>query len=60
MKFEEPKAGQWVQPIRKGYRLGCCDCGLVHTVDFRTVKGRIQFRMYRNKRSTALMRRHMR
>jgi hypothetical protein len=60
VKFEEPKAGQWVQPIRKGYRLGCCDCGLVHTVDFRTVKGRIQFRMYRNKRSTALMRRHMR
>lgn len=50
--------GEWVQPIRRsGYKLGCCDCGLVHVVDFRVRKGRIQFRAIRNRRATAAMRR---
>jgi hypothetical protein len=35
MRYERPSAGQWVQPIRRGYRLACCDCGLVHRMDFR-------------------------
>lgn len=60
MKFEKPQAGEWVQPIRKGYKMACCDCGLVHTMDFRVHKGRAQFRAFRNNRSTAAMRRHMR
>lgn len=59
MVYDRPKAGEWVQPVRRGYRLACCDCGLVHTMDFRVVKGRIQFRAYRNKMSTAAMRRHI-
>jgi hypothetical protein len=30
-----------ITPIMDGYRLGCCDCGLVHEVEFRAVrKGR--------------------
>lgn len=58
MKYDRPKAGEWVQPIRRGYKLACCDCGLVHTVDFRIRRGRVQFRVFRNNRSTALMRRH--
>jgi hypothetical protein len=57
MAYEQPKAGQWVQPIRKGYRMACCDCGLVHTMDFRIHKGRAQFRAFRNNRATAQMRR---
>jgi hypothetical protein len=28
----------WEKPIMKGYKLACCDCGLVHIVDFRVVK----------------------
>lgn len=57
-KYYEPKAGEWIQPVRKGYKLACCDCGLVHSMDFRIHNSRIQFRVFRNNRSTALVRRH--
>jgi hypothetical protein len=56
--YERPKAGEWVQPVRNGYKMACCDCGLVHNMDFRVKEGRAQFRVFRNNRSTALMRRH--
>lgn len=52
--------GAWIQPVRRGYKMGCCDCGLVHVVDFRIVKGRVQFRPRRSARSTAQVRRHRR
>lgn len=43
--------GEWVQPRRNGYLLQCCDCDLIHSLDFRLAKdGRgnfIQFRAYR-------------
>lgn len=53
---------RWVQPRRKGYKLACCDCGLVHAMDFRLVAsangGRhIQFRVKRDNRATAAVRR---
>lgn len=62
-KFEKHVANKfgwskWIQPIKKGYKLACCDCCLVHTMDFRVREGRVQFRVSRNNRSTALMRRH--
>lgn len=60
-KFEQVQSGQWVQPRRRGYKMCCCDCGLVHTMNFRIVKsGRgsfIQLQAFRNERSTALSRR---
>ena len=63
-RFAKPEADEWVQPIRKGYKLACCDCSLVHDMDFRVVKygngkHKVQFRVRRNNRSTAVMRRHM-
>ena len=36
--FPNVKAGEWVQPVRKGYRMQCCDCGLIHRLDFRVLK----------------------
>jgi len=57
MKFKDVGENEWQQPIKKGYRMACCDCGLVHDVDFRIVNGKIQLRMRRNKRSTSQMRR---
>jgi Zn-finger protein len=52
MKFEQVEAGEWVQPKRKGYLMKCCDCGLVHRLDFRLVKNKrgsfIQFRAFRH------------
>lgn len=56
--YEEPEEGKWVQPVEQGYKLACCDCGLVHDVDFRVYEGRAQLRMARNNRSTAQVRRH--
>lgn len=61
--YEQPKANEWVRPVRNGYRMACCDCGLVHQMDFRAIpygKGRkVIFRVRRDNRSTAMMRRHM-
>lgn len=57
--YSEPKAGEWVQPKEKGYKMACCDCGLVHRMDFRVHEGRVQFRVYRDNRATGQMRRHM-
>jgi len=44
--------GEWVRPIVRGYRTQCCDCGLVHKMDFRIRDGRIEFRAYRDGRAT--------
>ena len=64
MKYEEPESGEWVQPVRRNYKLMCCDCGLVHNLDFRLVKTKrgafIQFRAERDERATAGARRNRR
>jgi hypothetical protein len=65
MRYENPSSGEWIQPVRRGYRLMCCDCGLVHRVDYRIIKyagGRrikMQFRVYRDNRATAQARRKL-
>ena len=58
MKYEEPVEGEWIQPIEEGYKMACCDCGKVHKIDFRVVKGRAHFRVFDAPRSTAQIRRH--
>lgn len=80
-RYPREKAGpdgwtDWVTPIPFGYRMACCDCSLVHEMEFRVVlthspmpdggfrvepidgkKFRAQFRVKRNNRATAAMRR---
>lgn len=34
-KFPVVKDGEWVRPRRRGWLMKCCDCGLVHRVNFR-------------------------
>ena len=51
--YKKPLANEWVQPVRKGYKMACCDCGLVHDMDFRIKNNRVQFRVRRNNRATA-------
>ncbi len=50
----------WVHPL-PGYKLACCDCGLVHVMEFdiETVDGqdRVIFRARRANRSTGQHRR---
>lgn len=49
----------WVRPVVEGYNMACCDCGLVHTLQFRTADdGLPEFRVSRNNRSTGQFRRH--
>ena len=71
--YDEPNAGDWVIPtLESSYRMSCCDCGLVHNIDFKIVKAneevngfkpsdfdRPAFRVFRNNRSTGQMRRYM-
>ena len=61
MKYTKPEAGEWINPVKRGYKLACCDCGLVHRLDFEHVKfgrGRkIIFRAFRDERATAAVRR---
>jgi hypothetical protein len=28
----------WITPIHDGYRMMCCDCGLVHALQFKIVR----------------------
>lgn len=48
MRYRQVQAGEWVQPTRKGYLMQCCDCGLVHSLDFKLVRdGRGSFIFFR-------------
>jgi hypothetical protein len=49
--------GEWVTPPMRGFSEQCCDCGLVHRVDFRVREGKVEFRVYRDGRATAAARR---
>lgn len=46
----------WKTPNAKKYLLGCCDCGLVHEMQFRVHKGDIQYRCRRANGYTRAMR----
>jgi hypothetical protein len=61
VKYRDEEDRKWVTPRRRDYRMMCCDCGLVHSLDFRIVSGyggkQIQFRATRLDRSTSAARR---
>lgn len=56
-KFKNVKAGAWQQPRMKNYFLACCDCGLIHRMNFRVVigktdgKAKVQFQAFRAKKA---------
>ena len=37
-KVEESGWTDWISPVMREYRVGCCDCGLVHDIDFQVVR----------------------
>jgi hypothetical protein len=57
MKYDQVKDGDWVRPKRKGYKMMCCDCGLIHKINFRTTRGYIEFQATRDRGATASARR---
>ena len=60
IKYEDIE-DDWIYPVRKGYKLKCCDCGLVHVIDFDIIdRGRgneIRLKFSRDERATAAVRR---
>ena len=56
--YYKPQEAEWIEPIETGYKMACCDCGLVHLVNFRIVDGKVQFQVFRDNRSTGQTRRH--
>lgn len=56
-RYRQVFEGEWVTPVHRGYRMACCNCGLVHRLNFRVVGRRIEFCAFRDNRATALVRR---
>ena len=47
-KAEGPRGfSRWVQPNMPKYLMSCCDCGLVHEMQFRIAEDHVQFRARR-------------
>ncbi len=62
-KYRNVEHNEWIRPVMRDYGMCCCDCGLVHRVDFRVIRwGRghkIEMRARRANRATGQIRRHM-
>lgn len=65
-KWVQAYEGDSIRPYMKDYGLRCCDCGLVHKLDFFVIKNsdlliasgyHVQFRVRRDARATAASRR---
>jgi len=53
MKYGQVIDRDWVEPApQRGHKMRCCDCGLVHTMNFRVRRGKVQFQPIRDKRAT--------
>jgi hypothetical protein len=59
IKYIDETEGRWIFPKRKGYLMRCCDCGLVHRLDFRLNGKHIEFRIFREEGRTGQVRRWM-
>jgi len=61
--YEQVEDGERVHPIRKGFRMECCDCGLVHRINFYLNKvgkqREISFQIWRDEQATGQVRRHI-
>ena len=57
MKYDQVWDNQWEDAPTRAC-LACCDCGLVHDVEFRIKDGKFQWRFTRNNRATGQIRRY--
>ena len=56
-KYEIWEDGEWIYPVHKGFKLACCDCGLIHTMDFDISEGMVKVKVSRDNKATAGRRR---
>lgn len=52
--------GEWIKLPMRNYREQCCDCGLVHRINYRIKDGVIEAQTFRDGLSTGGARRHPR
>jgi hypothetical protein len=58
VRYVQRKDGEGFEvPLRRPYRLACCDCGLVHDVVWVYARGKLAMAAKRNARATAARRR---
>lgn len=38
IKANDDGWSDWQAPLMNGYRMGCCDCGLVHDMEFKVLR----------------------
>lgn len=58
MKYKQVYDGDQVVPRMRGYKMRCCDCQLVHVINFKISDcGQLTFRAWRDNRATAASRR---
>jgi hypothetical protein len=51
--------GEWIEVPMRGYKEQCCDCALVHKLNFRiNNRGRIEIQTFRDVRATNGARKH--
>lgn len=55
--YQQLQDGEWVRPVKRGHVDQCCDCGLVHVIDYVIENGVLYFRARRDPRLTAAARR---
>ena len=45
--YQQVIEGEWFTPRKRGWRMACCHCGLVHRVNFRVnAHGQVQMQVY--------------
>lgn len=58
MKYIEHKEGEWIKVIGNSHKIACCDCGLVHKLNFKAKKYGIYLQAFRDNRATTQRRRY--
>ena len=59
MKYYQQEDHKWIRPVKENFKCKCCDCGLVHTINFRIKNKQIEFQAIRDNRATSQIRRHL-
>ena len=60
LSYDVISYGEWTRPRMRNFREQCCDCGLIHRLDFRIVDDKVEFRTRRDDRAIAAARRTFR
>jgi hypothetical protein len=56
-KYDQWYDGEWDIVRMWGFKLMCCDCSLVHEMNFRKTPGGLMIQVFRDERATAAARR---